>query len=150
MDISRITDLLYISAKPRAEHAPHLADLGIRLVISMLFRMPPPELLEPPIVVLRVPALDSPLYPIPMRTFLHGVSEALPVLGRGDGVLVNCRQGRHRSVAMTCCILIAQGLSADEAMNLVIERRTVADPHAFWIEPRIRKFERLWRTRAAG
>ena len=46
---------------------------------------------------------------------------------------------------MVCCILIAQGLSADEAMDLVIAKRPAADPRAFWIEPRIRKFERRWR-----
>ncbi len=145
MDISQITDLLYVSARPRGEHAAHVNELGIRLVITLLFGTPAPELLEPPLVVLRLPALDSPLYPIPMRTLVRGVEEALPVLAAGHGVLTHCRWGRHRSVAMACCILIAQGLSAEEAMALVIERRPSADPHAFWIEPRIRKFERLWR-----
>lgn len=147
MDISQITELLYISALPSGEHVAHVTGLGIRLVIRMMPGTPEPELLEPPLVVLRLPAWDSPLYPIPMRTFDHGVREALPVLEGGAGVLVHCRQGRHRSVAMVCCILIAQGLSADDAMRLVIERRHVADPHAFWIEPRIRKFERRWRKR---
>ncbi len=144
VDISEITPRLYVSARPKSEHAAHVAELGIRLVITMLFRLPPPELLEPPLVAVRVPAFDSPLYPIPMRTFERGVGEAIPVFETGAGVLVHCRQGRHRSIAMACCILIVQGMSADDAMALCIEKRSVADPHAFWIEPRIRKFERRW------
>ncbi len=48
---------------------------------------------------------------------------------------------------MACCILIAQGCSAEKAMDLVEARRAVAEPRAFWIAPRIRKFEREWRRR---
>jgi hypothetical protein len=43
---------------------------------------------------------------------------------------------------MACCILIAKGHSADEAMQLVKEKREKADPDAWHIQRRIRKFER--------
>jgi hypothetical protein len=69
------------------------------------------------------------------------------VIEEGYSVLVYCHEGRHRSVAMACCILIAKGHSADEAMQLVKEKREKADPDAWHIQRRIRKFEREWHKR---
>ena len=51
---------------------------------------------------------------------------------------------------MAACVLIAHGYSADEAMQLVIEQRPVADPHAPHIESRIRAFESHWLRSEAG
>jgi len=144
MDISQITPRLFISAWPREGYAPHLRDLGIRLVISMTRVEPLSEFSEEPLLWVHVPSIDSPFTPIPLRGLKSGVSAAIPVLAAGDGVLCHCREGRHRSVAMACSILIAQGCSADAAMRLVKDKRAAADPTAFWIAPRIRKFERLW------
>jgi protein-tyrosine phosphatase len=77
----------------------------------------------------------------------RGADAALPVLDAGGRVLVYCRQGRHRSVAMAACILIARGMTADEAMDTIVAHRAIADPHAGYIEKRIRAFERDWRCR---
>jgi len=78
----------------------------------------------------------------------RGVLAALPILDAGGRVLVYCRGGIHRSVAMACCILIARGMSSDDAMDLVIRQRPVADARAGYIAARIRRFERDWRERA--
>jgi protein-tyrosine phosphatase len=94
-----------------------------------------------------LPMIDFPLFPIPLWILRRGVEEALPVLESGGRVLVYCRGGRHRSVALTCCILIAQGMTADEAMDLVVQKRPVADPRSWHIERRIRAFETDWRER---
>ena len=91
-----------------------------------------------------IPSIDSPLTPIALPGLKRGVEAAIPVLASGAGVLCHCREGRHRSVPMACCILIAQGHSAESAMNLASAKRRVADPRAFWIAPRIRRFERAW------
>ena len=72
---------------------------------------------------------------MPMEKLKKGVEAALPVIEEGHSVLVYCREGRHRSVAMACCILIAK---------LVKEKREKADPDAWHIQRRIRKFERQW------
>jgi protein-tyrosine phosphatase len=66
------------------------------------------------------------------------------VIRDGGSVLVHCVGGRHRSVAMASCVLIARGLTADDAMALIKEKRLVADPYAWYIQWRIRKFERDW------
>jgi hypothetical protein len=47
-------------------------------------------------------------------------------------------------VAMGTCVLVAQGMNPLNAMDLVAERRAVADPYAFYIRPRILKFAKEW------
>jgi protein-tyrosine phosphatase len=84
---------------------------------------------------------------MPMRTLQRGVEAALPVIQAGNAVLVHCRAGVHRSVAMACCVLIGMGQSADEAMQLVEQKRPVADPRLWYIRRRIVQFEQYWRTR---
>jgi protein-tyrosine phosphatase len=83
-----------------------------------------------------------------MSMLRRGAEAALPVLVSGGGVLCHCRAGVHRSVAMACCVLIAQGSTAEEAMRLVKEKRPVADPSIWYIQRRIRKFEAEWNHRA--
>ena len=144
MDISQITPRVFVSSWPRPGESFDLAALGIRLVITMTRTEPHDEFRAEPLAWAHAPSIDSPITPIPMRRLLSGVEAAVPVLASGGGVLCHCREGRHRSVAMACCILIAQGCSAECAMDLVKAHRAVADPRAFWIAPRIRKFERLW------
>jgi protein-tyrosine phosphatase len=144
MDVSAITEQLYIAARPLSRHVARIQELRIDLVLSMIWFRPTRELMRPPFRLVRLPTVDSPLVPIPLWILRRGVAAALPVLDSDGRVLVYCRAGRHRSVAMACCILVAQGMTADAAMNLVVERRPIADPHARHIESRIRAFEREW------
>jgi protein tyrosine phosphatase (PTP) superfamily phosphohydrolase (DUF442 family) len=144
MDISQITPRLFISSWPRRGESEDLAARGINLVISMTRREPYPEFCTQPLEWVHAPSIDSPLTPIPMARFRTGIEAAIPVLAAGGAVLCHCREGRHRAVAMACCILIAQGCSAESAMKLVEAGRSVARPRHFWIAARIRKFERLW------
>jgi protein-tyrosine phosphatase len=81
---------------------------------------------------------------MPIRSFSMGVEAALPVIKDGYRVLVHCRAGVHRSVAMACCVLIGMGYSAEAAMKLVKEKRAVADPYVWYIRNRILKFEKQW------
>jgi len=81
---------------------------------------------------------------MPIRSFELGVKAALPVIKDGYRVLVHCRAGVHRSVAMACCVLIGMGLNAEDAMKLVKEKRSVADPDVWYIRNRILKFEKQW------
>jgi hypothetical protein len=93
---------------------------------------------------------DSIFLPIPIYMLKRGVQTALSPIEAGEGVLIYCREGRHRSVAMASCVLIGKGFSADDAMALIKERRRVADPYAWHIERRIRKFEGVWKDRNRG
>jgi hypothetical protein len=143
-DVSPITDYLYISAWPRGDHAEEIRAMNVRLILSMHWIKPAGNLGYDPIRLLWLPTVDNPLFPMPIRSLRLGVEAALPVIKKGYGVLTHCRAGVHRSVAMACCILIGMGMKADEAMQLVKEKRSVADPRTWYIQSRIRKFEQQW------
>jgi protein tyrosine phosphatase (PTP) superfamily phosphohydrolase (DUF442 family) len=146
MDISQITDYLYIASLPRAEDAEAIRERNVSLIINMIFIRPPKVYTQPPFRMLTLRTFDFVLLPIPIDKLKEGVETALPVIENGESVLIYCRAGRHRSVAMGSCILIAMGHTADQAMQLVREGREVADPHARHIERQIRKFEEEWRA----
>ena len=143
-DVSAITDYLYISAWPRGDHADEIREMNVRLILSMHWIKPARNLGHDPIRLLWLPTVDNPFLPMPIRSFWLGVEAALPVIRDGYKVLVHCRAGVHRSVAMACCVLIGMGFSADEAMKLTREKRSVADPEIWYIQNRIRKFEQQW------
>lgn len=144
-DISAITEYLFISAWPRGDHADEIRSLNIRLILSMHWIKPSKKLSQPPVQLLWLPTFDNPLLKMPIPTLQRGVEAALPVIEDGYGVLVHCRAGVHRSVAMACCVLIGMGMTADQAMELVVQQRPVADPHIWYIEQRIYLFEQVWR-----
>jgi hypothetical protein len=147
-DVSLITDYLYISAWPRGDHAAEIQAMNVRLILSMHWIRPSHKLGLPPVRLLWLPTFDNPLVPMPIQTLHRGVEAALPVIREDHRVLVHCRAGVHRSVAMACCVLIGMGQTADEAMQLVMQKRSVADPHAWHIQRRIYAFERHWNGRA--
>ena len=143
-DLSQITDDLYLSSLPKKEHVEHLLSLGIRMIISMTVPRAPSVYRRPPMQFVHCPSLDTPLTPIPIFILSRGVSAALPVIEAGESILVHCKSGVHRSVAMASCILIARGYSADSAMRLIKEKRDKADPYIPYIRKRIEKFESYW------
>lgn len=145
LDVSPITDYLYISAWPRGDHAEEIRSMNVRLILSMHWLKPSHTLGHPPVKILWLPTIDNPLVPMPISTFQRGVVAALPVIREGYRVLVHCRYGVHRSVAMACCVLIGMRLTAEDAMRLVEQKRSVADPRARHIRQRIIKFELHWR-----
>jgi len=75
---------------------------------------------------------------------MQGAQAALETIRAGGKVYAHCAYGRHRGVAMGACILIAQGLDPQAAMQLIKERRSVADPFAYYIRSRILKFASEW------
>jgi hypothetical protein len=144
LDLSRITDTLYVSAYPTTDHVPQLKALPVSLMLSLPVRPPHASVRHSAARWMHLPCIDSPVTPIPMLLLWRGVDAALPVMAEGGIVLVHCRYGKHRSVVQACAILIGQGYSPLDAMNLVKEQRPGADPFAWYIESRIRKFAQTW------
>ena len=145
MNFSSITDNLFIGSMPSVNHYDQLRELGVRLIINMRFwRGPEPDSHQQPISTLWLRSIDSPLFPISIRKLIRGAQSALETIRAGGKVYTHCAYGRHRGVAMGACILIAQGFDPHEAMDLIIQRRPVADPYAYYIHPRILKFAELW------
>lgn len=143
-DISKITDYLYVSSWPEGGYADEIRARNIRLILSMHWWLPEKELRKPPLKLLWLPTIDSPLIPIPVGFLVHGTRDALETIREGYSVLTHCRYGVHRSVAMACCVLVGMGMDADAAMQLVKAGRAEADPYAPYVQARIRKFEGEW------
>lgn len=146
-NFSNITDDLFIGTTPLAGDYDGLRELGIQLIINMRFtRRPFPDTHDTPIKLLWLQTIDSPFFPIPISKLILGAQTALETIQAGGKVYVHCAYGRHRGVAMGSCILIAQGYDPEAAMKLVMERRRVADPNAWYIRPRILEFAEQWNT----
>lgn len=142
MTASEITPYLYIAADPQAEDIDSLRPLDLNLIISMIFEKRPAKALNQlSAELLWLRTFDFVLLPIPVKTLNRGVQKALPLIQQGGRVLVFCHAGRHRSVAMASCILIGMGYSASKAMQLISQRREIADPYAWHIRRQIEKYE---------
>ena len=145
MDFSPITPDLFIGTTPAVEDYSRLPELGVRLVINMRWEYRPrPDPHPEPLTFLWLRTIDSPFFPIPIQKLMRGAQVALETLRSGGKVYTHCAGGRHRGVAMGAAVLIAQGLAAEQAMQLIDSRRPVADPYAFYIRPRILKFAQQW------
>jgi len=149
-EYSQIIDQLYVAAWPTGEDYDVLNDLGVRLVINMDWVPADKKLNEPPLRVLALTEIDTPLTPMSMENVWKGVNRAQETFDEDGMVMVYCKGGVHRSVVMACCILISQGYTAEEAMARVKERRPVADPYTDHYKSRILKFEEEWNAQDAG
>lgn len=145
MDYSNITETLFIGTTPRSEDYSILRDLEVRLVINMRLERPPfRDHHLPPIQTLWLPTFDFPLFPIPVSILRRGVTAALKTIDGGGNVYAHCASGAHRGVAMGAAILIAQGNTPQEAMQLIVQRRTRADPKIWYIRRQIMRFADKW------
>lgn len=145
LDISQITETLFISNWPIAKHVLVIASYGINLIVCTIMERQDKELNQPRLKMIQIRMIDAPFIPLPMSQLRRGVEAALPVMESGGKVLTFCKSGIHRSVAMASCILIGQGISAEEAMHMVADGREIADPYKPHIRKRIEKFEPYWR-----
>ncbi len=145
MDLSKITDTLFIGDTPRRGEYDYLRGLGIRLVINMRFDWRPPvDPGQPPLDFLWLRTFDSPVLPIPIHSLMRGVHAALETIQEGGKVYVHCARGRHRGVVMGAAILIALGYDPHEAIELIKAQRPIADPDIFYIRRRILRFAHAW------
>src|SRR5262245_5355251 len=119
MDISKVTDYLYVSASLDSAHVNELDTRRISLIISMIGGRRPHEVFaRSPYHLLWLQTFDSALFPIPLSRLTRGAQMALQTIQNKENVLVYCAQGRHRSVAMAAAILITMGYTAPEAADL--------------------------------
>ncbi len=145
IDISKITENLYVGSCVTHEHAEELKVLKFDLVISMIAQLRPHEVyMTAPFNTVWIRTYDTFFTPISTKKFMVGVEAALPILKRGGKVLVFCMQGKRRSVAMASALLIALGYSSEDAAKLLVEGRKIADPHRWYVRRHIRAFEKYW------
>jgi hypothetical protein len=145
IDISKITEYLYVGSRVKEEHSEELKVLKFNLMISMIAQYAPDQVyMAAPFKTLWIKTYDTFLTPISIKKMLVGVEAAWPIIRSGGKVLVFCMMGRHRSIIMASAILISQGYTADEATKLLSKMREIADPRTWYVRWQIHKFERYW------
>jgi protein tyrosine phosphatase (PTP) superfamily phosphohydrolase (DUF442 family) len=146
VDLSRITDSLFIGTTPSSHDYDLLRQLGVTLVINMrVEQRPRPDPHTPPMEVLWLPAFDTPLIPISITSLKRGATAALKAIQQGGKIYVHCQGGIHRGAAMGAAILIAQGFLPQEAIRMIKQYRPVASPDTWYIRRRIYRFAKSWR-----
>ena len=138
LDYSKITPYLYVGRLPNKKDLDLLEKLQIGLVINMRFdkRVNTQARFQN----LWLPAIDTRFTPVPVSKLNRGVTAAQEMIQQHKAVYVNCKLGRHRSVIMAACILIAEGYDALFAIRLIQSKRPSAD-FAKYIEKQILRYE---------
>lgn len=146
LNFTWITENLAAGGSVRRRDLGRLAASGVTAVIDVRSeaRDDQRELDRLGIQFLHLPAPDR--YAPGAEQLLAGVDWALRVLERGGKIFSHCEHGVGRGPLMACAILVAQGRTAPEALEIVREKRWQAAPNDRQIE-RLLDFERLWLAR---
>lgn len=134
---SQITENIFVGSTPKSLDISKLKKQGFGLIINMRIDK---KISSNILKILWLPNIDLSPFPLRHKHMILGAREAKKTLKKNEKVLVICRIGRHRSVAMAACLLIDQGFSPEEAKKLIKEKRPIADPYAKNIENTIKVF----------
>jgi protein-tyrosine phosphatase len=129
MDISWLTDRIAIGGGIwNAENMAKVAETGITHIIDMQIEFDDtPLAAEHGIAVLWNPT-DDDFAPKPVSLFQRGVEFALDALEEHEGrVFIHCAAGVHRAPMMALALLGSMGWDLKKAIELIQERRPVAD-----------------------
>lgn len=143
-DVSFVTPYLAVGSLPKKAEYTYLQEIGVKLIINMVFFRGNGAACTIP--VLRLRSFDNPFTPIPLSAMIKGAEAGAALIRQQEKVLVHCMHGKHRSPAMATAILIALGYSLDDAIAMIKKVRPAARPDAFYIKRRIIAFERVWKN----
>lgn len=90
------------------------------------------------IELLYLPTPDT--YPLTVEQLAQGAKWANEHIKEGGRVLIHCEHGVGRSVLLTCAVLMQDGMSAQEALQLVQQKRWQAAPNQRQVS-RLKEFE---------
>lgn len=141
--MNEIVKNLWLAGTPRWEDYGLLKQHKIEVIVSTHVRRIDKRLRQE-FKQVYLPWVDMRVIPQPLNLLNKGVKEILPHLEKKEAVLVHCRMGRHRSVTLVGCVLVAQGMKADEAMRLIKKQRLIADPEAWQVKRQITGYERQY------
>lgn len=129
LNLSWITDDLAVGGAFHTRHVPRLRRLGISAVVDCREEASDDEeaLARHGISFLRLPTPDA--RDLSQVHLDLGVTWASQRLEAGAKVYVHCWHGVGRGPLLGCCILVASGYSAADALGVVKARRWQASPN---------------------
>jgi protein-tyrosine phosphatase len=129
MDLSWVTDRIGVGGGIwNEQNMEELVSLGFTHIIDMQIEFDDRPLAAPyPVEVLYNPT-DDDFEPKPPDLFQRGVAFALAALEDPvNRIYIHCAAGVHRAPMMTLALLRVIGWSLEDAMDLIQQRRYVAD-----------------------
>ena len=138
-DYAEVTPGLFVGAHPEPEDP---FDLGANVVVCLASGTSVGEVPRNGLLI-HWPIKDE---PVPDPETLRGVADLIVrCLGSGASVYLHCQAGMNRSVLVGALVLMHQGMTAEEAIERVRERRhgSLSDEYADWLRgERIRTDDR--------
>lgn len=136
MDITWLTDRIAVGGGIwSAENMEKVAAQGITHVIDMQIEFDDTPLGRPLGVEVLWNPTDDDFEPKPAALFQRGVEFAQKALDGDDAKLfIHCAAGVHRAPMMSLAVLCSMGWSLDDAMELIQQRRAVADLADVYVE----------------
>lgn len=140
LNLSWITPHLAVGGRVRPEDIRRLADTGVSCVVDTRSEDRDEEaaLAAHGISWLYLPTPDT--HPLSVQDLMRGATWINQQIGAGRRVLVHCEHGVGRSVLLTAAALVASGLGAHEAIDLIKRRRWQAAPNHRQMK-RLQEFE---------
>ncbi len=140
LNMSWVNEHLAVGGRIHPEDIQALGKTGIRHVVDTRAEYCDDReaLAREHIELLYLPTPDT--YPLSISQLMQGVVWVNERLDKGERVLIHCEHGVGRSVLLTCAVLVARGMHASEALDLVQRKRWQAAPNHQQII-RLREFE---------
>lgn len=141
LNMSWVTPQLAVGGRVRPEDVGRLARAGVTRVVDTRSEHKDDEeaLTAEGIELLYVPTPDT--HPLSIDDLRRGAIWVNQQLASGDRVLIHCEHGVGRSVLLTAAALVAGGMSAHDAVDLIQRKRWQAAPNHRQIV-RLQEFER--------
>jgi protein-tyrosine phosphatase len=129
LNMSWVTPNLAVGGRIRPEDIPALARAGITHVIDTRAEHKDDEqaLAKEHIQFYYLPVRDT--YPLSVEQMMEGAQWASQAMQQGGRVLIHCEHGVGRSVQLTIAVLIYEGMPAQDAVQLVQQKRWQAAPN---------------------
>ena len=129
LNMSWVTPNLAVGGRIRPEDIAAVARAGITHVIDTRAerRDDAQALAKEHIQLLYLPTRDT--YPLTIEQMMEGSQWANQAMEQGGRVLIHCEHGVGRSVQLTCAVLIYAGMHAQDAVQLVQQKRWQAAPN---------------------
>ena len=140
LNMSWITDHLAVGGRVRPEDIHALARVGITHVVDTRseYHDDAQAMAKEHIELLYLPTPDT--YPLTVEQLLQGAAWVHERIEEGGRVLIHCEHGVGRSVLLACAVLVYGGMKAQDALNLVQEKRWQAAPNQRQVA-RLKEFE---------
>ena len=140
LNMSWITPNLAVGGRIHPEDIKALAAAGVTHVVDTRseYRDDAEALAKEHIELLYLPTADT--KPLTIEQMLEGAQWVQERMKQGGRVLIHCEHGVGRSALLTCAVLVYNGMHANDALQLVQQKRWQAAPNHRQVR-RLREFE---------